>query len=87
MELRSKIQDFAAAGIDVFSLSYDEPGALADFRDAYDITYTLLSDPNSNVIRQFGILNTLIGEDASGHLFNVAAGLENQIRRPLRKQR
>ena len=63
MELRSKIQDFVAAGIDVFSLSYDEPDALADFRDAYDITYTLLSDPNSKVIREFGILNTLIGED------------------------
>ncbi len=63
MELRSKIQDFVAAGIDVFSLSYDEPDALADFRDAYDITYTLLSDPNSEVIREFGILNTLIGED------------------------
>jgi hypothetical protein len=63
VELRSKIQDFVAAGIDVFSLSYDEPDALADFRNAYDITYTLLSDPNSKVIRQFGILNTLIGED------------------------
>lgn len=63
MELQSKIEDFAAAGINVFSLSYDEQDALADFRDAYDITYTLLSDPESKVIRQFGILNTLIGED------------------------
>jgi hypothetical protein len=63
VELRSKIQDFVAAGIDVFSLSYDEPDALADFRDAYDISYTLLSDPNSKVIREFGILNTLIGVD------------------------
>ena len=63
MELRSRIQDFVAVGIDVFALSYDEPDALADFRDAYDITYTLLSDPSSKVIRQFGILNTLIGED------------------------
>jgi hypothetical protein len=63
VELRSKFQDFVAAGIDVFSLSYDEPDALADFRDAYDITYTLLSDPDSKVIREFGILNTLIGED------------------------
>jgi hypothetical protein len=63
VELQSKFEDFAAAGINVFSLSYDEQGALADFRDAYDITYTLLSDPESNVIRQFGILNTLISED------------------------
>ena len=54
---------FSAAGISVFALSYDEVDALADFRDAYDITYPLLSDPNSTVIRQFGILNTLISED------------------------
>jgi hypothetical protein len=57
------MEDFAAAGINVFSLSYDEQDALADFRDAYGISYTLLSDPGSKVIRQFGILNTLIGED------------------------
>ena len=63
MELQSKIEAFAAAGIHVFSLSYDEQEALADFRDAYGITYTMLSDPESKVIRQFGILNTLIRED------------------------
>jgi hypothetical protein len=57
------MEDFAAAGINVFSLSYDEQDALADFRDAYGISYTLLSDPESKVIRQFGILNTLISED------------------------
>ena len=31
--------------------SYDEADALKDFRDAHDITYTLLSDPDSKVIR------------------------------------
>jgi hypothetical protein len=63
VQLQSKIQAFVAAGINVFSLSYDEQDALADFRDAYDITYGLLSDPESKVIRQFGLLNTLISED------------------------
>lgn len=63
MELQLTIQAFTEAGIKVFSLSYDEHEALADFRDAYDITYPLLSDPDSKVIREFGILNTLIGED------------------------
>ena len=57
------MNDFATAGISVFALSYDEVDALADFREAYDITYPLLSDPDSAVIRQFGILNTLIAED------------------------
>lgn len=52
--------DFDAAGIRVYALSYDEADALADFRNAHGITYTLLSDPDSKVIRAYGILNTLI---------------------------
>ncbi len=44
----------------MYALSYDEADALKDFRDAHGITYTLLSDPDSEVIRSFGILNTLI---------------------------
>ena len=54
---------FEALGIRVLALSYDEPDALKDFQDAYGITYTLLSDPDSKVIRDYGILNTLIAED------------------------
>lgn len=52
--------EFDAAGVRVYALSYDEADALRDFRDAHGITYTLLSDPDSAVIRSFGILNTLI---------------------------
>ncbi|MYE81124.1 MAG: redoxin domain-containing protein [Gammaproteobacteria bacterium] len=54
------MQAFDAAGIRVYALSYDEPDALRDFRDVHGITYTLLSDPDSAVIRSFGVLNTLI---------------------------
>ena len=54
------MRDFDAADIRVYALSYDEADALRDFRDAHGITYTLLSDPDSDVIRSFGILNTLI---------------------------
>lgn len=52
--------EFDKHGIAVYALSYDEADALRDFRDAHNITYTLLSDPASEVIRAFGILNTLI---------------------------
>ncbi|MBQ75141.1 MAG: hypothetical protein CMQ20_08975 [Gammaproteobacteria bacterium] len=51
------------AGVRVYALSYDEADALRDFQQAYGMTYKLLSDPDSVVIRQFGILNTLIAED------------------------
>ncbi|MFT5014069.1 MAG: hypothetical protein ACJAX5_001175 [Patiriisocius sp.] len=63
MQLQKKMPAFEALGIKVLALSYDEPDALKDFQDAYGITYTLLSDPESNVIREYGILNTLIAED------------------------
>ena len=47
----------------VIALSYDEPDALAAFANHAGITFPLLSDPNSEVIKSFGILNTLIAED------------------------
>jgi len=56
---------FTAAGIAVYALSYDEADALRDFRDAHGITYTLLSDPQSEVIKAFGLLHTLL--DAHDH--------------------
>ena len=63
MQLQEKMSVFDALGISVLAISYDEPDALKDFQDAYGITYTLLSDPDSKVIRDYGILNTLIAED------------------------
>ena len=41
-------------------MSYDSEEQLRTFADGHDVTYDLLSDPDSAVIRKFGILNTLI---------------------------
>jgi hypothetical protein len=57
------MKEFDAQNIAVYALSYDEADALRDFRDAHDISYTLLTDPQSDVIKTFGILNTLIDAD------------------------
>lgn len=54
---------FGAAGVKLYALSYDEPDALADYAQASDVTFTMLSDPDSDVIRSFGILNTTIPPD------------------------
>ena len=54
---------YRAAGVSLYVLSYDEPDALADYARAHDVTYTMLSDPSSEVIESFGILNTLIPPD------------------------
>lgn len=63
MQLQNSMAAFNALGIRVYALSYDEQEPLADFAKAHGITYRLLSDPDSTVIRQFGILNTIISED------------------------
>ena len=44
-------------------MSYDSPEQLRAFADEHDVTYDLLSDADSAVIREFGILNTLISPD------------------------
>ena len=44
-------------------MSYDSEEQLRTFADEYDVRYDLLSDVDSAVIREFGILNTLISED------------------------
>ena len=54
------MDDFEAAGIRVYGISYDSPEALKRFADQHSISYDLLADVGSNVIREFGILSTLI---------------------------
>ena len=60
VELQRRLPDFQAAGIKVFAVTYDPQDGLAEFAETYGITYDLLSDADSAVIRRFGILNTLI---------------------------
>lgn len=54
---------YREAGVRLYAISYDEADALADYAAAHQATFTLLSDPDSEVIESFGILNTLIPSD------------------------
>lgn len=47
----------------MYAISYDSPEVLTAFADEFGITYPLLSDTGSTVIRNYGILNTLIRPD------------------------
>lgn len=58
MELQENLPTLAAQGIVPFALSYDAPPVLVSFAAAHGITYPLLSDEGSSVIRALGILNT-----------------------------
>ena len=63
MELEQSVADFKAKGYGVAALSYDSPAVLKHFADRAKITYSLLSDPDSKMIRAFGILNESVPKD------------------------
>ena len=63
VELQEALPKFEAAGIKLYALSYDAPDALADFAAHHGITFPLLSDKGSKVIRRYGIQNHFITRD------------------------
>ncbi len=63
VELQAAMPKFAEAGIRLYAISYDEIGALQAFAESHDITFELLSDDGSKVIREFGILNHHVTEE------------------------
>jgi len=63
VQLQDTLAQFSASGIAVIAISPDRVETLAEFAAEHAITYPLLSDEHSRVIREFGILNTLLRED------------------------
>ena len=57
MELQRNLGAITKQGLGVAAISYDSVGTLKNFADRQNITYRLLSDPDSKIIRAFGILN------------------------------
>jgi hypothetical protein len=60
VQLEQKKADFARQGYNVASITYDSTAILKAFSDRTGITYPMLSDPESRIIREFGILNETI---------------------------
>ena len=60
MQLQQNLETFTAAGIKVFAISYDPVDVLAKFAEEFGITFPLLSDEGSAVMRQYGIMNTMV---------------------------
>lgn len=57
MELQSNLERIRALGLEVVAISYDSMAVLRNFAERRGITFSLLSDPESKIIRDFGILN------------------------------
>ena len=62
MELQDQLEELRAQGLGVAAISYDSEAVLADFSQRRGITFPLLSDDDSKVITDFGILNTVAYE-------------------------
>lgn len=61
--MRDSYARFEANNIKLYAVSYDDQEALREFTEGQSIPYTLLSDVDSAVIKQYGILNTQVSED------------------------
>lgn len=57
MELQSNVEKIRAEGLGVAAISYDSVAVLKSFAERRGITFPLLSDPESKIIRDFGIFN------------------------------
>jgi len=62
VELQDRVEDLEAQGMGVAAISYDAPAILADFSQRRSITFPLLSDSDSRVITEYGLLNTVVAE-------------------------
>ncbi len=57
MELQSRYADIAKQGLGLIAISYDPPETLKKFADSRGITFPLIADRESAIIRAYGILN------------------------------
>jgi hypothetical protein len=63
VQLDRKREEFEKRGIKVAALSFDPVAVLDHFAQRTGVKVTLLSDPQSEVIRAFGILNESVAKD------------------------
>ncbi|MBX9600468.1 MAG: peroxiredoxin family protein [Bryobacteraceae bacterium] len=61
--MENEKQKFEKQGMKVAAISFDSPGLLAEFASRRSITYPLLSDQDSRVIRAFDLLNEEFPKD------------------------
>jgi hypothetical protein len=57
VELEQTLPALKQRGLGLAAISYDSPAILKNFADRRTITFPLLSDPESKIIREFGLLN------------------------------
>jgi peroxiredoxin len=71
VELQAAWPDLDRAGAAVYAISYDTVAVLAEFAQKRGITFPLLSDEGSRVIRELGLLNEHLDEQQAAYGLNV----------------
>ena len=67
-DFRDNLGELNDAGLDVIGISPDKPEKLAKFRDAQELTFPLLSDPDRKVLEAWGAYGekTMYGKTVQG---------------------
>lgn len=60
MELQGRYADITRQGLGLVSITYDSPETLKKFADSRGITFPLVSDAGSAIIKRFGLLNETV---------------------------
>jgi hypothetical protein len=60
VELQSRYAEITKQGLGLVAISYDTPETLKKFSDSRGITFPLISDTGSAIIRKFGLLNETV---------------------------
>lgn len=60
MELQSRYADVTKQGLGLVAISYDNPDTLKQFANSRKITFPMISDSGSTIIRRFGLLNETV---------------------------
>jgi hypothetical protein len=60
VELQSRYADIKKQGLGLVAISYDSTATLKKFADARGITFPMVSDPGSVIIKRFGLLNDTV---------------------------
>jgi peroxiredoxin Q/BCP len=67
-DFRDNLAELNDAGVEVIGISPDKPAKLAKFRDAEELTFPLLSDPEKAVLTAWGAFGekTMYGKTVTG---------------------
>jgi AhpC/TSA family/Disulphide bond corrector protein DsbC len=60
VELQGQYEELQRRGIGLAAISYDSPQTLKAFSDARGITFPLISDGGSAIIKRYGLFNTTV---------------------------